>query len=100
MKTGVKIPKFVWAVRWNTLYGRHDSEKKRIGNEDGMRIIELCQDLKEVKESLSVLQHNVDRMDPICDSFSTVRRAYTAIGKVYERGGQYSNEDVVWNAWN
>lgn len=31
-----------------------DSEKQRIGNQDGIRMIELCQDPKEIKEAQRV----------------------------------------------
>ncbi|KAN0080455.1 hypothetical protein V8E54_003659 [Elaphomyces granulatus] len=38
-------------------------------------------------------------MDPVWDSFSTVRRAFIPrLAKCTK--GQCSNEDVVWNAWN
>jgi len=49
-------------------------EKKQIGNEDGIKMIELCRGLTELKEELSDLRGQVNKMNPICDAFNTVRR--------------------------
>jgi hypothetical protein len=37
-------------------------------------MIELCRGLTELKEELSDLRGQVNKMNPICDAFNTVRR--------------------------